>query len=300
VAFELPGYTVVSTLGRGAKTSILEVADLRTGEIWALKRAIKRSSEDNRFLEQVENEHRISQQVTHPALRKCGELIRVRKWMRVSELLLFMEYIDGTTLEYEKPESVMQTIHYLSQIAAGIHALHEAGYVHADIKPNNILRAGSDGQVKLIDLGQSCKIGHIKERIQGTPDYIAPEQVRRSPIDQRTDVFNFGATLYWLLTKRAFPTLIASKGRAGIDLAGPKDAPPPHELNKDVPTALSKLIMECCLERPQDRPHNMKQIIARLQIAQDMILRQDKRNLPSKGGEKSSSDSHQPSSASSQ
>jgi serine/threonine-protein kinase len=297
VAFELPGYTVVSTLGRGAKTSILEVADLKTGEIWALKRVIKRSSEDNRFLEQVENEHRISSQVDHPALRKCGELIRVRKWMRVSELLLFMEFINGTTLEYEKPESVPQTIEFLAQIAEGIQALHEAGFVHADIKPNNILRAGN-GRVKLIDLGQSCKIGHIKERIQGTPDYIAPEQVRRSPIDQRTDVFNFGATLYWLLTRRAIPTLIASKGRTGIDLAGPKDAPAPHEVNKDVPTALSKLVMECCLERPQDRPQNMKQVIARMEIARDMIRRRS-RDKGQSASEKSATPGHpQPSSAS--
>ena len=297
MAFELPGYTVVSTLGRGAKTSILELADLRTGQIWALKRVIKRSSDDNRFLEQVENEHRISRQVNHPALRKCGELIRIRRWMRVSELLLFMEYIDGTTLEYEKPESVLQTIDFLAQIAEGILALHEAGYVHADIKPNNILRAGN-GQVKLIDLGQSCKIGHIKERIQGTPDYIAPEQVRRAPIDQRTDVFNMGATLYWLLTKRAIPTLIASKGRTGIDLAGPKDAPPPHEINKDVPPALSKLIMECCLERPQDRPQNMKQVLARLQISKDMIHRRAQGNGQSEPNLATAPDNPQPSSAS--
>ena len=52
----------------------------------------------------------------------------------------------------------------------------------------------------MIDYGQSCRIGTIKERIQGTPDYIAPEQVARRPVSVATDVFNLGASLYWALT----------------------------------------------------------------------------------------------------
>ena len=82
--------------------------------------------------------------------------------------------------------------------------MHQMGYVHCDIKPNNILR-NDKGEVKVIDFGQSCKIGTVKERIQGTPDYIAPEQVARRPITVQTDVFNLGATLYWALTGKAHP-----------------------------------------------------------------------------------------------
>ena len=63
------------------------------------------------------------------------------------------------------------------------------------------------GEVKVIDFGQSCRIGTVKERIQGTPDYIAPEQVARRPITSQTDVFNLGATLYWALTGQDIPTL---------------------------------------------------------------------------------------------
>jgi len=56
-------------------------------------------------------------------------------------------------------------------------ALHNAGWVHCDLKPNNILR-DNKGQVKVIDLGQAAKNGTVKKRIQGTPDYMAPEQVK--------------------------------------------------------------------------------------------------------------------------
>ena len=64
---------------------------------------------------------------------------------------------------------------------------------------------------KIIDLGQSCPIGTTKSRIQGTPDYIAPEQVKRRTLGPRTDVFNLGATMYWALTGKNVPTLIPKK-----------------------------------------------------------------------------------------
>jgi serine/threonine-protein kinase len=243
--------------------------------MFALKRVVKRSNQDNRYLEQVENEYHIASQIAHPAMRKCPEIRRIRKWMQIQELLLFMEFVDGTTLEQERPETLLETIDYLSQIAECLDCMHTAGYAHADVKPNNIIRH-TNGRVKIIDFGQSCKIGHVKTRIQGTPDYIAPEQVRRAPIDRRTDVFNMGATLYWLVTGRPFPTLIHSTKRAGgIDLAGPKEAVPPHEVNSQVPPALSKLILECCEDRPQDRPDNMKQILTRFDVVRHILKKKE-------------------------
>ena len=73
--------------------------------------------------------------------------------------------------------------------------MHAMGYAHCDIKPNNILR-NDQGDVKVIDFGQACKIGTIKQRIEGTPDYIAPEQVARRPISAQTDIYNLGALLF--------------------------------------------------------------------------------------------------------
>src|SRR2546430_604156 len=78
--------------------------------------------------------------------------------------------------------------------ARALDALHALGYVHCDLKPNNIL-ISEDLQVKVIDLGQAAKFATIKTRIQGTPDYIAPEQVNCGPVTVRTDVFNLGATM---------------------------------------------------------------------------------------------------------
>src|SRR5205823_1159523 len=129
------------------------------------------------------------------------------------------------------------------------------GFVHCDLKPNNILLA-PDGRVKVIDLGQACKVGTQKQRIQGTPDYISPEQVRREPVTQRTDVYNFGATLYWALTGRNFPTLFTLK-RGENSFLVDSQIPTPQALNDEVPETLSNLAMECVRTNPAKRPADM-------------------------------------------
>ena len=126
--------------------------------------------------------------------------------------------------------------------------MHNVGILHCDMKPNNIMIA-ENGAISIIDLEQSCAMGTVKPRIQGTPDYIAPEQVKRKPLSRQTDVFNLGATMYWALTGKHVPTLIPRGGdRMGlhVEAAGPPAAP--HVLKPGIPVGLSNLIMECVNE----------------------------------------------------
>lgn len=273
MSLEVPGYTVLERLGVGARSSIWQVADVRTGKLYALKLVRRRVEDDNRFIEQTLNEFNISVRFEHPCLRRSYELRRVRRLFQLRELHVLMEYVQGKTLEQLGPRGIRGTIGIFLKVAEGLDALHRLGYVHADIKPNNVLIA-ADGTVKIIDFGQSCPIGHIKERIQGTPDYIAPEQVRRLPLDQRTDVFNLGATLYWILTGRAFPTILPSKKReTGIDFVDTREAQPPHEVNENVPLALSRLVMDCCESNVKERPADMREVIRRLGLVQHVMER---------------------------
>ncbi len=268
VALEFTGYRVLSQIGVGARSTINQVVRNTTGQFFALKRVLRRNADDDRFLQQVENEYRVSSQVDHPALRKSFQIHRKKKWLKVHELLLLMEHVPGKTLEQDRPTDVGDAVTLAREIARGLHALHEMGFVHADIKPNNIIRT-EDGGIKIIDFGQSCPIGHKKERIQGTPDYIAPEQVRKLPLDRRTDIFNLGATLYWMLTGRTYPTDIRSPAKpGGHEIKTPKRAP--KDLVPNIPAALSQLVMDCCREAPDKRPENMEQVIARLDVADKM------------------------------
>eukprot|EP00752_Nemacystus_decipiens_P013965 g12401.t1 len=216
-----------------------------------------------RFIDQAVAEYEVAKQIDSPLIRKVHKLIRQRALLRTSEVLVVMELVEGRTLETVKFKGMVGYCKLFHAAAKGLQVMHQAGYVHADIKPNNIM-VTSDGMVKLIDFGQSCKNGTVKERIQGTPDYIAPEQVKRQPITPKTDLFNLGATMYWLLTGQRVPTMMPRKDRGETvqlrsEEAEKKALPTPIELVPECPPALSNLILECVAKDPADRPAHMQE-----------------------------------------
>jgi len=261
------GFTIKKRLGTGARSTIYLAIDNQDNSQVALKRIIFEKPEDIRVFEQTETEYKVAKRIDHPYVRKCYKLKKIRSSFRlkVKEMLLSMEYFDGKTLENSPTLSLVDVLLVFRMVATGLNAMHRSGFVHCDIKPNNIL-LNKSGSIKIIDLGQSCKIGTTKPRIQGTPDYIAPEQVRRKPLGPRTDIFNLGATMYWALTGHNVPTLIPKKNELGLVV--PKSCPAPHELKKQIPVSVSKLVMDCIKDDPAQRPSNMPMVISRL----DMII----------------------------
>ena len=270
-AHEIYGYTIVATLGYGARSSIHAARD-RDGQVYALKRVVRSSAADQRFLDQAIREHQVASQFDQPMLRRSYRLIKHRQLLRVSEVLVVMEMVDGLSLEQQRPKNLLTACDICRQAAEGLGVMHQAGYVHADIKPNNLLMTGN-GRIKIIDFGQSCPVGTVKERIQGTPDYIAPEQVRREAITPATDVFNLGASLYWLLTRQHVPTLMP-KGEGSLNLQADVTVTPPRELNEQVVPALNALVMDCVKQAPTDRPQKMQTVIDRLDVAMAQLQRQ--------------------------
>ena len=271
---QIAGFDIISTLGEGAHSTIYEVRD-KSGQRLVLKRVVKEGPSQQRFIDQALREHEVAAKIDHPRVRKSLKVIKQRNVIRVSEVLVLMEMVDGVTLEKYQPKDLIITCEIFRQAAEGLQAMHEAGYVHADIKPNNIMLTKTDG-VKLIDFGQSCKSGTTKERIQGTPDYIAPEQVKPEPITEQTDMFNLGASFYWILTGKHAPTLIPKKSK-GVTLKSDepaRDCPPVIELNPEVSPALSSLVMNCIEHKPQNRPQSMAQVMDRLAISVEQIRRQ--------------------------
>ncbi len=268
------GYNVIQKVGDGARSQVYQVVDPATGKVYALKRVIREKHEDTRFLEQAITEHRIACGLSHPALRKSFDLKCTRRLLRLVEVQVVMEYVDGVSLDKRRPDRLDEIVDLLLQVAEGLEAMHEAKFLHTDVKPNNVL-VTYGGQVKLIDFGQSCPIGHRKPRIQGTPDYIAPEQVERRHLTRQTDVFNLGATLYWALTGKAYPTLITKQGpRHGGPRSGPsKPVPTPQELNPEIPSGLSRLVMAACMTDPTRRPRDMGEVIRRLETAHHVLAK---------------------------
>lgn len=268
------GYRVMSEIGRGAASVIYLVQDPKSKQVWALKHVIKNNPKEQRFLDQTEIEYKIASQLDHESIRKIPRIIKKGSLLKTNELYLVMELVDGISLHEEQPEDMTTMVDVFHQTASALAQMHNRGYVHADMKPHNVIvGVDLDGNhtAKLIDLGQSCKVGTIKKRIQGTPDYIAPEQVHRRAITAKTDIYNFGATMYWVLTGKNIPTAMGSKNDSlmgSLDDSLINKATPVKEINPNVPDRLNDLVMQCVEVNVEARPENMDVVSDKL----DMIL----------------------------
>ena len=268
------GYEVIGFIGEGAGSQIYAVTAPGTGQVYALKHVIRKTDKDIRFVEQLEAEHEVGHKVAHPNLRRVIDL-KLNKSMlfKVYEAALIMELFDGQPLENEQPRSLAALIDIFRQTAAALTAMHAHGYVHCDLKPNNILY-NTRNEVKVIDLGQACPINTAKERIQGTPDFISPEQVKCKPVTPQTDVFNLGATLYYCLAREKMPTLFTA-GRKENSIISDDLIKPPAACNPAVPESLSNFVMECVRLNPAKRPADMTEVVQRLELFHLMLVQRE-------------------------
>lgn len=262
---EIDEFSIIKHIGTGARSKIYQAIDEINGQTVALKVASLEAPEDTRIFEQIETEYKVARQLDHPYIRKCHRIIRRRKMLRTNEILLSMELFKGQSLEDAPSLSLGDLLLVFRMVATGLNAMHQKGFVHCDIKPNNIL-ISKEGNIKIIDLGQSCKLGTIKKRIQGTPDYIAPEQVHRKHLSHRTDIFNLGATMYWALTGKNVPTLIPKTNGIGLAINEKQPCKAPHEIYRKIPKHVSDIVMQCVKEDPAKRPSCMAEIISRFDV----------------------------------
>jgi serine/threonine-protein kinase len=267
------GYDVLDYIGEGAGSTIYAVSRPESGQIYALKHVTRKNDKDVRFIEQLENEFEVSQKFAHPGLRRSVD-VKVNHTLlrKPTEAALVMELFDGMPIDQLNLKDVGAIVDIFIQVAAALDSLHAHGYVHCDLKPNNIL-VDSKGVAKVIDFGQACLVGTSKKRIQGTPDFIAPEQVKCEPVSIRTDVFNFGATLYWALCGRSLPTLFTLKKSENSFLFDDIMASP-ASLNPKVPESLSNLVMECVKTNAAKRPADLKEVGRRLEIMRHAMRKQ--------------------------
>ena len=273
MSVEIPNYRVIEKLGTGAQTRVYRARCMPTGKDYTLKIVKIVNPEDASFIDLLKTEHTIGSVIDHPVIRKVYELRFLRQRLRVRGAVVFMEYVNGITLaDKEFRRSLDETLAIFDQAAAGLHAMHLAGYVHADLKPNNIM-ISIEGAVKLIDLGQSAKIFEPKTKIQGTVDYMAPEQVQRGKLDQRTDVFGLGATLHKVLTGRP----IATDMNQTVNLQS--NTPLVRRMDDgksgavEYPLCITRMISDCCQYEASARIPDMSALRERISLARAIVAR---------------------------
>jgi serine/threonine protein kinase len=264
-------YQVVGTLGKGAHSTILHVRRAADSRDYALKVVPIDGADDKKFLDQARHEFRVAQMLGHPNLIQIYCLEQKRSLLfQVKKAEVLIEYVNGKTLD-AVPVPLDQLVPVFSQVAAGLAHMHRRGIFHADLKPNNILY-GKRGEVKVIDYGLAWIKGEPKDRVQGTPEYMAPETARSKVINERTDIYNLGATMYRVTTMKLPPSVLpgADSLRIGSKAFGSM-LTPVQELNKAAPTRLADVIHKCLSYDPERRPKRVGEVLEELsQLAADL------------------------------
>jgi serine/threonine protein kinase len=262
-------FQILGPLGAGAHSTILRIRRAADSKHYALKIVPLNGPEDAKYLEQARHEFRVAKVLDHPNLVKIYSLELQRDWFfRARKVHLLIEYVNGQTLD-TKPLAVPRLVQIFARVAAGLSHMHRRNVYHADVKPGNIMLSRA-GEVKIIDYGLAWIKGEPKNRLQGTPEYMAPEQRKLAVVNEQTDIYNFGATMYRLVTLRLPPT----QGDIPLDARSWRQLlKPVQECNASAPPELCSLIHRCLEFNPNQRPERMTEVRELLDPMAEQLVR---------------------------
>lgn len=204
---DVPGYEIVSRLGRGGMGVVYQAIDSRLGRQVALKFVPPELAGDDHRMQRFIREAQTASGLNHPhicTVHALGEHNGVP--------FIVLELIEGQTLKAHatKKLPIPETCRLIRQAANALAAAHAAGVVHRDIKPENLM-VRSDGYVKVLDFGLARQLPTLAKNaaatnhdtwpgaVIGTVSYMSPEQARGAPLDGSSDIFSLGIVLYWLV-----------------------------------------------------------------------------------------------------
>jgi serine/threonine-protein kinase len=247
-------YEVLSSLGEGGMGAVFRARDRELDDEVALKVLKPPTTDGAPLAEILRQEIKLARMITH------ANVVRVHDFGEADGLLfLTMEYVPGTTLrellDGRPGLDVTPALQIAKQVCRGLAAVHKAGIVHGDLKPQNVMVMGN-GVVKLMDFGVAragAASGMTSSApIAGTPLYMSPEQARGAELDERSDLYSAGVVLFELFTGRApFRDGDALEiMRAHLDEAPPN----PRTLRGDLPETLVGIILACLHKSRLRRP----------------------------------------------
>ncbi|MGI5213491.1 serine/threonine-protein kinase [Plantactinospora sp. CA-290183] len=265
---QLPGYRLVRQLSQTAMSSVYLAEEIALGRRVALKILGPELARQPGFRARFRRETEMVARLDHP------NVIPVYTAGESADLCyLTMRYVEGSDLRRilldEGPLDVGRAIAILRQVAAALDVAHEAGLVHRDVKPGNVLVDRRTGQVYLTDFG-IARDGATQTltpdgEVIGTPAYIAPEQIRNSRVDHRADVYALGCVAYECLTGQK-PFVRADP--LSVLWAHAQDPPPPATgLRPGLPAAVDTVLARALAKSPEDRHPDCTTLIAELAAA---------------------------------
>ncbi len=254
-------YQIIEELGKGGMGRVYKALDKEVNEKMAIKLIKSEIAADKKTIDRFRNELKFSRKISHKNVCRMYDLNKEE-----DSYYITMEYVDGKDLKsmirMMGQLTVKKAISIAEQMCDGLTEAHRLGVVHRDLKPQNVM-IDKEGNVRIMDFGiaRSIEARGITDEgiIVGTPEYMAPEQVEGKGIDHLSDIYSIGIILYEMVTGK-----VPFEGHTPLSIAmkhmteKPQE---PREINDQIPTDLSRVILKCMEKKKENRFMKVDEIL---------------------------------------
>jgi serine/threonine-protein kinase len=248
-------FLIIEVISRSGMACIFKAQDiLRGNQFVAVKLPHLEYECDPTFFDRFHREERIGLELNHPFILK---FVKVEEKCRP---YIVTEFLSGCTLAHllqaMRPLPEKDALKIASLICDALQYMHDRGVIHRDLKPQNIMLC-KDGAIRIMDFGIARDAGSRRitrmgnSQSMGTPDYMAPEQVRGKRADHRTDIYNLGALLYEMLTG-SVPFQDENQW-AALNARTTGDPRAPRKLNRDISPQAEEIVLRALQRNPAER-----------------------------------------------
>jgi serine/threonine protein kinase len=250
-------FLVSSILGTSGNSTVMMITDKEPGGgRYALKVLKREEPADDLSIERARAECEASAKLSFPEVLKVYDFRLKKSWFKVSRAELLMEYVDGKPMSQFEVVAIGPGVLIFQKAAGALAHMHRRGVFHGDLRPSKIMLA-KNGAVKVRGYGLSGVKPPFRDQFKPNGNYAAPEQSRDKTVNESTDVYNLGATMYHILTGRAPGGVLGRVEGKKLMI--------PSAINPRIPNALNNLLVSCLQSAPDRRPSDMYEVVTQLE-----------------------------------